>query len=132
MLHARTVQSGAMGYLSPSLNEKLASYHAADLRATAEVRRQRREAREVGAVDSARGAAPAGFDLGRHHVRRFEPRWMWRWRERLGWALVGAGMSLLAGEGAQARPGAVIPMKEAGRTRRPIATPVGCGYGADA
>ena len=106
-----------MGYLSPSLNEKLASYHAADLRARAEVRRQRREARAVSSARavSAVGAADAGgFDL-RH------------WRERLAWALVGAGLSLLVPGGTPARRAAVVPTGGGRRTEQSIVTPIGCG-----
>jgi hypothetical protein len=121
MLHAGRVQSGAMGYSSPSLNEKLASYHAADLRAGADARRKVRAAHAV--LD----AAPEGSGPGHHAGPPFGPDRIWRWRERLGLALVEKGFSLLAGHHGRSRRGAIISINGRGPTGQPIATPIDCG-----
>ncbi len=104
-----------MGHLSPLLNEKLAGYHAADLRADANLHRQLREARDRRAADP-HGFGPAHDGprwLGPH---RFGLDRMWRCRERLAWALVGAGFSLLARHHGRSRRGAVVPMRGRGTT----------------
>jgi hypothetical protein len=125
MLHVRRVQSGAMGYLSPSINEKLASYHAADLRARAEVRRLTHEARGTSAGGTDRTASSSGFDPRHPSGRRVgPPRPRRRW-ERLASLLVVTGRSLLVRKDAPAQCGVVIPMRDPVRAERPVVAPIG-------
>jgi hypothetical protein len=110
-----------MGYLSPPLNEKLAGYHAADLRADADAHRRAREARAVLA------AAPGGYGADHDGRHRFGRDRIQRWRERLAWALVGAGFNLLVGRVTRPGHGRVIPMTAHAPTGRPAVTPISSG-----
>jgi hypothetical protein len=98
-----------MGYLSPQLNEDLVRGYGAEQRARADLHRQ---------VKAARMARPDRLK---------------RWKTRLGWALVGAGLGLLSQppDGPRRRP-SVLSHAGQGGGLRPVPTPVPCHRASDA